>query len=179
MEIRIASNGVEFRVQKGESEITVSRKDHETERLHVQALPDGTYIIEGPKGSMAGYAVREGGKAWVHLKGRTFRFDVVRANRGRTTAAPGDLSSPMPGQVQRLMVIEGDAVQAGETLLVVEAMKMQLEIKAPHAGTVRKLFARQGQQVEAGVALVELDEIVAITPPRKSAGPPRKGKPGS
>ena len=167
MELRIASNGVEFRVQTGEGEIAVSRPDHETERLHFQALPDGTYIIEGPTESVAGYAVREGGKAWVHLKGRTYRFDVVRPSRGRAAAAPGDLSSPMPGQVQRLLVTEGDAVEAGQTLLVIEAMKMQLEIKAPHAGTVRRLLARQGQQVEAGVALVELDENAADTVTRK------------
>jgi biotin carboxyl carrier protein len=164
MELRLTAKGVEFRVQKGDGDIAVSRPDHETERLHFRALPDGTYIIEGMNGSVAGYAVREGGTAWVHLKGLTYRFAIMRSKRGRTAAPAGDLSSPMPGQVQRVLVIEGDAVRAGQTLLVVEAMKMQLEIKAPHGGTVRKVMARQGQQVDAGVALVELDEIVNITP---------------
>ena len=165
MEIRITSKGVAFRVLKEDGEgIAVAREDSEAERFQVKSLPDGAYIIEGANGRVAGYAIRDGGKAWVHLNGRTHRFDLVRSSRGRPAAAPGDLSSPMPGQVQKVLVIEGDAITAGQTLLVVEAMKMQLEIKAPHGGTVRRVMARQGQQVEAGVALVELDEIVNITP---------------
>ena len=155
MEIRLTSNGMEFRVQKEDGDsVSVTRGDGDTERLQVKSLPDGTFIMDGA----AGYAVRDGNRAWVHIHGRTYKFDVVRASRGRPAAAPGDLSSPMPGQVQRVVVAEGDAVEAGQTLLVVEAMKMQLEIKAPRAGTVRRLSARQGQQVEAGVPLVELDE---------------------
>jgi len=162
MEIRITSNAVDFRVLKEEGDgVSVSQNEGDTGRFRVQSLPDGTYIIEGANGSVAGYAVRDGGRAWVHMHGRTYTFDVVRATRGRPAAAPGDLSSPMPGQVQRVFVVEGDAVDAGQTLLVVEAMKMQLEIKAPRAGTVRRVSARQGQQVEAGVPLVELDEAVA------------------
>jgi len=165
METRITSNGADYRVMKDEGDsIAVSRNDGDTERFRVQTLPDGTYIIEGVNGSVAGYAVRDGARAWVHIHGRTYKFEVVRATRGRPAAAPGDLSSPMPGQVQRVFAIEGDAVDAGQTLLVVEAMKMQLEIKAPRAGTIRRVSARQGQQVEAGVPLVELDEPVAGKP---------------
>jgi biotin carboxyl carrier protein len=166
MELRITSNSVEYRVLKEEGDqVAVSRADGGTERLRFRVLPDGAFEVEGMTGIVTGHTVRDGGTAWAHVKGRTYRFELVRANRSRAAAA-GDLSSPMPGQVQRLLVIEGDTVQAGQALLVVEAMKMQLEIKAPHAGTVRRLLARQSQQVEAGVPLVELDEIVAITPAR-------------
>ena len=163
MEIRITSNGIVYRVSKGEGNgVAVSRDEMEPQRFQVPSLPDGTYVIDG----VPAYAARDGNKAWVHLGGRTYRFDVVRSSRGRPSAAPGDLSSPMPGQVQRVMVIEGDAVQSGQTLVVVEAMKMQLEIKAPHGGTVRRILARQGQPVDAGVALVELDETIPLTPPK-------------
>jgi biotin carboxyl carrier protein len=62
----------------------------------------------------------------------------------------------MPGQIQKLLVSPGDQVEAHQPLLVVEAMKMQIEIKAPHAGRVAKLLAAEGEQVEAGVPLVEL-----------------------
>ena len=63
----------------------------------------------------------------------------------------------MPGQVQKILVQAGDAVEAGQALAVVEAMKMQLEIKAPHAGTVKELLAAEGDQVAAGVPLVALE----------------------
>ncbi len=163
MEIRITSNGVEFRVQKEENDAVAVSRDGDTERLRVQSLPDGTYIIEGANGSAVGFAARDGSKAWVHLGGRTYKFEVVRSSRGRSAAAPGDLSSPMPGQVQRVLAKEGDAVVAGQTLLVVEAMKMQLEIKAPRGGTVRRVSVKQGQQVEAGVPLVELEETAGTS----------------
>jgi biotin carboxyl carrier protein len=63
----------------------------------------------------------------------------------------------MPGQVQKLLVAEGDTVEAGQPLLVVEAMKMQLEIKAPEAGRVRRLRVREGEQVMEGVPLAEME----------------------
>ena len=164
MEQRITSGGIEYRVMKEEANnVSVSRAEAAPQRLRIEMLPGGTFMIEGPNGSISGGAVRDGSKVWVHMGGRTYRFDLVRTNRGRAADAHGDLSSPMPGQVQKLLVVEGDAVQAGQALVVVEAMKMQLEIKAPHAGTVRRLLAKEAQQVEAGVPLVELDAAVATT----------------
>jgi 3-methylcrotonyl-CoA carboxylase alpha subunit len=62
----------------------------------------------------------------------------------------------MPGQVVKLLVEPGATVGAGDPLLVVEAMKMQLEIKAPFAGTVTRFLAAEGDQVDAGVDLVDL-----------------------
>jgi biotin carboxyl carrier protein len=59
----------------------------------------------------------------------------------------------MPGKVVRVLVSEGDAVEAGQGLLVVEAMKMQNEIRSPKSGRVEKLFAKEGLAVNAGDVL--------------------------
>ena len=59
----------------------------------------------------------------------------------------------MPGKVVRLLLQEGDAVLAGQGLLVVEAMKMQNEIRSPKSGRVEKLFAKEGLAVNAGDVL--------------------------
>ena len=59
----------------------------------------------------------------------------------------------MPGKVVRLLVSEGDAVEAGQGLLVVEAMKMQNEVRSPKAGRVEKLLAKEGLAVNAGDVL--------------------------
>jgi biotin carboxyl carrier protein len=56
----------------------------------------------------------------------------------------------MPGKVLRLLVKEGDVVEAGQGLLVVEAMKMQNEVRSPKTGTVEKLLAKENQAVNAG-----------------------------
>ena len=61
-------------------------------------------------------------------------------------------------QWKSYIIAEGDPVKQNQPLLVVEAMKMQLEIKAGHAGTVKKILVREGDQVEAGGPLVELEE---------------------
>jgi biotin carboxyl carrier protein len=84
-----------------------------------------------------------------------------RALRSRTGAAddhgPRKLTAPMPGKVVRVLVREGDAVEAGAGVLVVEAMKMQNEIKSPKRGTIQKMLAAEGVAVNAGdvLAIVE------------------------
>ena len=102
-------------------------------------------------------AVRDGSTVWVRFEGRTYRFELVRGQRRERAHTGGDLSSPMPGQVQKVMVSVGETVEAHQPIMVVEAMKMQLEIKAPHAGTVKRLLAEQGEQIEAGMPLAELE----------------------
>ena len=64
----------------------------------------------------------------------------------------------MPGQVRALNVSEGDAVTKGQTLLVLEAMKMEIRIHAPQDGVVKKLFVKQGQTVEREQILIEVEE---------------------
>ena len=63
------------------------------------------------------------------------------------------IAAPMPGKVVRVLVSEGDAVEARQGLMVVEAMKMQNEIRSPKSGKVEKLLAKEGQAVNAGEVL--------------------------
>jgi biotin carboxyl carrier protein len=81
-----------------------------------------------------------------------------RAWRGRRHGAMEvegrqEILAPMPGKVVRLLVAAGDAVEAGQGLLVVEAMKMQNEIRSPKSGKVERLLAKEGQSVTAGDVL--------------------------
>lgn len=84
-----------------------------------------------------------------------------RSLRGRARAAddqgPKKLTAPMPGKVVRMLVSAGAAVKAGTGILVVEAMKMQNEIKSPKAGIVQKILVSEGTAVNAGdvLAIVE------------------------
>jgi biotin carboxyl carrier protein len=68
-----------------------------------------------------------------------------------------DVKAPMPGKVIRLLVREGDEVQAGQGLAVVEAMKMQNELKALRAGRVLRVAVKDGATVGAGDVLVTLE----------------------
>jgi len=70
--------------------------------------------------------------------------------------APGTVQAPLPGLILRLLVKDGDGVQAGQPLLVMEAMKMENVVTAPHHGTVRKIFVAEGASVGEGDPLVEI-----------------------
>jgi biotin carboxyl carrier protein len=89
-----------------------------------------------------------------------FTAEVVdpRAWRGRKHGAleaegRQQVFAPMPGKVIRILVQEGDQVETGQGLLVVEAMKMQNEIRSPKGGTVERLHVKEGQPVNAGEVL--------------------------
>jgi biotin carboxyl carrier protein len=81
-----------------------------------------------------------------------------RAWRGRTHGAlqlegRQQVTAPMPGKVVRVLVKLGDKVEAGQGLMVVEAMKMQNEIRSPKTGSIERLLAKEGQPVNAGEVL--------------------------
>ena len=72
-------------------------------------------------------------------------------------AGPKPLTAPMPGLIVRVHVQVGDAVQAGQGLVVMEAMKMENELRAPAAGRVKAVLASPGKAVEKGTTLIELE----------------------
>ncbi len=83
---------------------------------------------------------------------------VPRFTDPADAVASGSLLAPMPGTVVRIAVAEGDAVEAGQTVLVLEAMKMQHTVTAPHAGTVTRLSVQPGAQVAATEVLAVVEE---------------------
>lgn len=99
-------------------------------------------------------------RRWVTVNGRT--FVLTRQSGSRRTAgghhhAAGELTAPMPGQVRAVNVSEGEAVVKGQTLMVLEAMKMEIRIQAPMDGVVKSLAVKQGQTVEREQALITVE----------------------
>jgi len=101
----------------------------------------------------------------MHLWVGSVRFAVnvrdPRSLRGRIRAVddhgPRRLNAPMPGKIVRVLVSQGDEVSAGTGVLVVEAMKMQNEVKSPKKGRIQKILVSEGAAVNAGdvLAIVE------------------------
>jgi biotin carboxyl carrier protein len=103
-----------------------------------------------------------GARLRVIIAGREYAVEVRdprqwRKNRGTTLEAEGaqQVIAPMPGKVVRVLVKAGDAVNAGQGLAVVEAMKMQNEVRTPKSGKVERVSVAEGQTVGAG-------EVIAI-----------------
>ncbi|MCU0514377.1 MAG: biotin/lipoyl-binding protein, partial [Anaerolineae bacterium] len=104
----------------------------------------------------------------VALEGTTFALTAITpqtARRRQRRSGGGDLTATMPGQVREVRVQPGATVAAGATLLVLEAMKMEMRVSAPAAGTVTRVCVRQGDLVERGQLLVELDTAAKEMPP--------------
>ena len=105
-----------------------------------------------------------GGGVKLHTGTAEYEAEVVdsRAWRGRRHGAleaegRQHVAAPMPGKVVRILVSAGGAVKAGQGIIVVEAMKMQNEIRSPKSGRVERLLVREGQAVNAGETLAWID----------------------
>jgi pyruvate carboxylase subunit B len=72
-------------------------------------------------------------------------------------AKPGDIASPIPGRVVKVLVAKGDTVKAGDPVLIIEAMKMENRVPAPVAGTVAALYVKDGDDVKPDETLVQLE----------------------
>jgi len=103
------------------------------------------------------HAVRDQTTWWVHLDGRTYRFEAV-LERGGGGSAPGGLTAPIPATVVEVLVGNGDEVEADQVLLVLSAMKMQLEVRAPNSGTVADMRLAPDDQVDGGQQLLTIVE---------------------
>ena len=128
-----------------------------TTDYRVEVGKDGVAVdgvmIQSPRHA---WAIADGDVRWVFFDGEVYEFEVQRQGRRKATAHQGSLSAPMPAAVIRINVAPGDAVKAGETLLVLEAMKMELPLRAPADGVVETISCRAGELVQAGVTLIHL-----------------------
>jgi acetyl/propionyl-CoA carboxylase alpha subunit len=105
------------------------------------------------------WAAISGDTRWVFIDGEVFVFESGRPStrRRRASAAQGSLTAPMPATVRQVVVSPGARVQQGDVLLVLEAMKMELPVRAPGDGTVTAVKCRPGELVQAGQELVALE----------------------
>ena len=94
---------------------------------------------------------------WVWIDGQVVRLEAPASGRSRRRTGGDDLSAPMPATVVKLLVEPGATVRRGETLLMLEAMKMELPVRAPRDGVVAALHCRAGELVQPGHQLLTID----------------------
>jgi biotin carboxyl carrier protein len=120
----------------------------------------GSLRIAGERCTTA-WAVAADDVTWVFLEGRVFELVEIRpGDRARATghAHQGSLTAPMPATVRRVAVKVGDTVTRGDTLVILEAMKMELPVRAPATGTIRAVHCHEGELVQPGLVLIEIGE---------------------
>ena len=130
----------------------------------VQLSPNTVSVLLGGQSFEINASPSVDGKINLQCGSHEFSAEVIdsRALRGRKHGAldiegRAEIRAPMPGKVVRVLVAAGDAVETGQGLVVVEAMKMQNEIRSPKTGKVERLLAKEGQNVNAGEVLAWVD----------------------
>jgi biotin carboxyl carrier protein len=124
----------------------------------VKAATGGRFTVGSPEGVWTVTAAQLGDSIWIGIDGCALEFLIDRTT-GRVRPAARDqdaLTPPMSGTVVRIQVRVGDHVEAGDTLVVLEAMKMEVPIRAPRAATIRAIHCVEGQLVQPGMLLVDL-----------------------
>jgi biotin carboxyl carrier protein len=128
--------------------------------LVVREIAPGEYSVTDGDATRRVFAVRSREGVWIFAGGESFRVDVVRGDARR----PGGphhhdtLAAPMPATVVKILVDAGARVARGETLVLLEAMKMELPLRAPAEGVVQAINCREGELVAPGFPLVELED---------------------
>jgi len=146
--------------------VLVNGRALEIDRDRLQALREvepGVYsvLVDGRSFEVRAVADREGLK--LEVDGQRLEAEVIdprnRSRRERAALGGGrqNIVTPMPGKVIRVLVREGDRVEVGQGVVVVEAMKMQNEMKALRTGVVVEVHVKDGETVGAGDALVVLE----------------------
>jgi 3-methylcrotonyl-CoA carboxylase alpha subunit len=127
----------------------------------ITRIAPGTFRVDVAGRSEIVYVAGPPDNRWAFWNGYVFRAEQISAARtARTASGPQvvqSLSAPMPATVIRLLVTAGSQVTQGDTILVLEAMKMELPIRALSDGTVKAVRCREGELVKADQTLVEIE----------------------
>jgi 3-methylcrotonyl-CoA carboxylase alpha subunit len=128
------------------------------EPIHAAPGTSGEIRI-GARPARTAWVAAAGDSRWVFLDGQAYRFEIETPTRAKTARSHhGLLSAPMPATVVKVLVEPGDAVTRGDTLIILEAMKMELPVRATANGVVTAVRCKQGELVQPGESLIEIDE---------------------
>jgi biotin carboxyl carrier protein len=127
--------------------------------MQVTPLGDGRYLVRDGSRQRLAYGVAAGDARWVFLDGAVHAVESATPSRRRSSHTHDEaaLASPMPATVVMVTVEAGQQVRQGDVLVMLEAMKMELAVRAPRDGTVTAIACRTGELVQPGVPLVEME----------------------
>jgi biotin carboxyl carrier protein len=166
MEWSIADDASRYRATLEEHEGVVSIAILTRDGLEI-APPDalvstdykgGRLLVEVDGRPRLVHAAKSGDSWWIHLDGHSHVVHYHEQGSSGPSTSEGSLKAPMPGTIIEMLVKQGQRVREGQTLLVMEAMKMEHRIQAPKAGKVNKVHYERGERVDMGSVLIEIDD---------------------
>jgi 3-methylcrotonyl-CoA carboxylase alpha subunit len=154
--VRAAANGHEREVSIADGSTVVIGDA----RYAVERLDSGSWRVTANGRGLLVHVVPDDDGCWVHVDGRVHRIELTHGGarpRKRPRAVEHGLSAPMPATVLSIVAPVGQAVRSGDVVLMLEAMKMELAVRAPRDGVVTAVHCRAGELVQPGVTLVEIE----------------------
>lgn len=158
---RISGQTHTVRVTREGDAYRISVNGAEPYDVRVTRPAEGVIEISGARGRTRLHVVGRGERRYIAIGSQVFELQKIERQSARrdTGASAGGLEAAMPGLVIAVAVSAGDEVAYGQTLVILEAMKMELRVQAPYAGRVERVLVAVGQVVERGQRLVELAEM--------------------
>ena len=158
---RVGDTALEIDLRADGLATVTSGSDSDTFTLRY--LGHGRFRVGSGDRTLLAHAVDDGETRWVYVDGEVIRLELEAPGARRRRAATGheSLSAPMPATVVRVLVAPGDRVTRGAPLVLLEAMKMELPLRAPRDAIVEAVRCAEGELVQPGVPLIDLDERVS------------------
>jgi biotin carboxyl carrier protein len=136
----------------------------------ITEVSPGEFFLEQDGTRRRAFVALDGDIRWVFFEGHVYQLEVdqgaARLKPGASTTGrrphvgmPGAVTAPMPATVLRIQTSPGAVVKKGDTLFVLEAMKMEMPLRSPQDGTIETIHCREGELVQPGVSLVDFKEI--------------------
>ena len=169
MKTTLHSRGSALAVEYGQRDngymVTVSDK---TFHAHILAAQDGAFTVQVNGQLLHAHIASDGLRTFVAIDGRVYEFvrgekKIAQSRQREAGRLNPEIRSPMPGKILEVRVSEGVTVEAGQVLVVLEAMKMENALTAEGPARVRKLHVSSGELVDLGQLLVELEFPQAAT----------------
>jgi 3-methylcrotonyl-CoA carboxylase alpha subunit len=120
-------------------------------------VSSGWYTVREGDRQVRAAVASEANVTWVFIDGAVWRVGNAEGGQRRASRGESSVMSPMPATVVAINTAPGQAVNEGDTVIVLEAMKMELPIKAPRGGVVTAVNCRMGELVQPGVNLVDIE----------------------
>jgi 3-methylcrotonyl-CoA carboxylase alpha subunit len=147
-------------VAKHEIRIDEQTVTFDDQNYLVERIGDGVYTVSGGPARLRVIVAGPADDCWVFVNGRVAQVEIVDAGRRtprRIRSTSHEMSAPMPATVVKVLVEPQAHVSKGDTILILEAMKMELPVRAARDGVVRRILCSQGDLVQPGVNLVEIE----------------------
>jgi biotin carboxyl carrier protein len=142
-----------------------ARANGTTQEIEIGRAVDGEFSLRIDGQPHTTYFAMNGVTRFVAYEGKTYTLTAAtrRAARHDSAHAHSDedaIRAPMPGQVRGVQAKAGDVVERGQTLLILEAMKMEIKVQSPRAGRIAKILVKPGELVEREQVVAEIESVV-------------------